>query len=41
MHGGEMCIGFQKGYLMEEGHLEDLGMDGKILKWFINIFPKF
>jgi hypothetical protein len=26
---------------MERGHLEDLSMDGKILKWILKMFPIF
>ena len=35
---GDVHIGFWWGDLMERGHLEDLGVDGRILKW---IFKKW
>jgi len=35
---GDVHIGFWWGDLMERGHLEDLGVDGRILQW---IFKKW
>jgi hypothetical protein len=34
---GEMCTGFWWGKLHERDHLEDLGLDGRIiLRWILN-----
>ena len=33
---GEVDTEFQWGDLSERDHLEDLGMDGRILKWIFN-----
>ena len=39
--GEECALGFGGGNLMERLYLEDLGMDGMILRWILRTFPTF